>query len=77
MKEEQPDAGTNHHHPVLRRRVVLPLYRGRDRTRGLARKHKNVIHMFLLVAIGLSLGYEGAKTADWLFIVLAIACELC
>jgi hypothetical protein len=41
-----------------------------------ARRHKLVIHGALLVAIMVSLGVEGAKMADLLFVALAIVTEV-
>lgn len=42
----------------------------------LARRHKNIIHGMMLLAIAVSLIVEGFKTADGLFLALSIICEI-
>ena len=42
----------------------------------LNRKVKNLLHGSLLAGISFSLLIEGAKAADWLFVVLAVIVEL-
>lgn len=46
------------------------------RRRRLRRWEKNVVHGLILAAIVLSLRYEGAKLADWLFVGLSLLTEV-
>lgn len=43
----------------------------------LKRWEKNLIHCGLLLLIVCSLWTEGGKLADWAFLALSVACELC
>lgn len=46
------------------------------RRNALKRRHKNLIHLAIIVAIAWSLYTEGGKAADWLFVCLSVACEV-
>lgn len=42
----------------------------------LARRHKTLVHLFVIGAIALSMIHEGGGTADWLFVGLSVLCEV-